>query len=590
MASCLVFIKGSTHRFTKNEMNERRSQCTCEEGKGVVSGEKGKKERTNQSGLQSSQRKMEKKFWQTRKKNEKGQCGTVHPRTRRETTSCASHPRTRQGKGHVPEQGKGRWRWVAEEGWGRGTQGATQQRRQRATRCMAKGRAGDMWEKGSSQRMKKKRRKIKENTPGAASCHAFVSKGCGIVKNPSQRKAKGEGHGRRRNNGNEGQHDAWQRDKQVRYMWEKEEQSANEKEKEKENAPGAVSRHAFVSERAPHREKTSPPRVCKREGVPYALSESQRKKEKKEGGASQSEGTSQSEVRGKALAHPRAMWRRVHVPKRGAKGRGRCRVAEKGNGDDLESFINDWLTVRVWELPKSAMSSSHFSHSPLLPLFSPHQQQLFHTANGRLLFYSFSFPLTFSLFLQVHRTPLAHNVSRGYPLFKSTCMCLCHPVCPFLFSFSPPPTPFPLQVHWDPLSFTNAGGSHLSWIYTHRVFCHECKARRHSQLVHLFFFYFFFIHWSPSHPSFLPLQHLVTSFITPRLPLSLPSRPPHSPPCTLPLHYTSLPLWHMSCAFITWCIVPLPLHHTSPDRIVPHVPPQRVPSMLCFICRSILSC
>ena len=54
------------------------------------------------------------------------------------------------------------------------------------------------------------------------------------------------------------------------------------------------------------------------------------KKKKKEGGASQSEGMFQSEVRGKALARPRAMWRRGHVPKRGAKGRGRRRAAEEG--------------------------------------------------------------------------------------------------------------------------------------------------------------------------------------------------------------------------------------------------------------------
>jgi hypothetical protein len=32
--------------------------------------------------------------------------------------------------------------------------------------------------------MKKKRRKIKENAPGAVSRHAFVSKGRGIVKKP----------------------------------------------------------------------------------------------------------------------------------------------------------------------------------------------------------------------------------------------------------------------------------------------------------------------------------------------------------------------------------------------------------------------
>ena len=49
-----------------------------------------------------------------------------------------------------------------------------------------------------------------------------------------------------------------------------------------------------------------------------------KKKKKKEKGASQ------SEVRGKALAHPRAMWRRGRVPKCSAKGRGRLRVTEEG--------------------------------------------------------------------------------------------------------------------------------------------------------------------------------------------------------------------------------------------------------------------
>ena len=98
----------------------------------------------------------------------------------------------------------------------------------------------------------------------------------------------------------------------------------------KENAPGAASHHTFMSRGVQHHEKTPPLHVCEQEGVPYAPSESQRRtrKKEKEGGASQSEGTSQSEARGKAC--PRAMWGRGHIPKCGAKGRGRHRVAEKG--------------------------------------------------------------------------------------------------------------------------------------------------------------------------------------------------------------------------------------------------------------------
>jgi hypothetical protein len=71
--------------------------------------------------------------------------------------------------------------------------------------------------------------------------------------------------------------------------------------------------------------------VSKR-GSPMHCQRVSRKKKKKEGGVSQSEGTSQSEVRGKALAHPRAMWRRGCVPKCGAKGRGQLCVTEEVMG------------------------------------------------------------------------------------------------------------------------------------------------------------------------------------------------------------------------------------------------------------------
>jgi hypothetical protein len=61
-------------------MNERGSRCTCEEGKGAVSGEKEKKEKTNQSGpeksakngkeIKTNQKEKEKEQWNSAAQNE----------------------------------------------------------------------------------------------------------------------------------------------------------------------------------------------------------------------------------------------------------------------------------------------------------------------------------------------------------------------------------------------------------------------------------------------------------------------------------------------------------------------------------------
>ena len=101
----------------------------------------------------------------------------------------------------------------------------------------------------------------------------------------------------------------------------------NEKEKEKDNKKtyqmAAVSRHMFVSGRARHREKC-PPLASEQEGVPYApvreRQSAEKEKERKKGGASQSEAREE--------ACPRAMRARERVPECGVKGRGQRRAAE----------------------------------------------------------------------------------------------------------------------------------------------------------------------------------------------------------------------------------------------------------------------
>ena len=67
-------------RIHEKEMNKRGSRCTCEEGKGAVSGEKEKKEKTNQSGpeksakngkeIKTNQKEKEKEQWNGASQNE----------------------------------------------------------------------------------------------------------------------------------------------------------------------------------------------------------------------------------------------------------------------------------------------------------------------------------------------------------------------------------------------------------------------------------------------------------------------------------------------------------------------------------------
>ena len=122
--------------------------------------------------------------------------------------------------------------------------------------------------------------------------------------------------------------------------------------REQTHKVAAASHHAFVNRGACHREKEdNPPRVCEREGAPYApirererSAENKKERRKKEspGCAPQSECASQSDV--KERARPTAR----------GEGRGRRRVARSLWADGVSNSgsggLGDackWLSVRA---------------------------------------------------------------------------------------------------------------------------------------------------------------------------------------------------------------------------------------------------
>jgi hypothetical protein len=156
------------------------------------------------------------------------------------------------------------------------------------------------------------------------------------------------------------------------------------------------------------------------------------------------------------------------------------------------------------------------------------------------------------------------------------------PSSPFSFFsfFCPLPAPFPSQVHWDPLSFTNAGGSHL--FLNLRAPClsaHEREARRCSQLVR--FFSFFFFHSLISF-YFSPLRHLVS--VTSPLSHLAPPLPRASPLAFDTCHMTSS---HVAspCPFVTHRLtVSSPACHLNVSHLAC---PLNVSPLICM---SILAC